>query len=187
MRQKRINEHGFSLLELLTVITIIGIMLAMAGIGMDFVRRERVASASRMLLGDLQRSRGQSLTSAASAAMPNMRGFGVNFISQSSYSTFTFNDQAAPVFQYNDASEAVNVRRRDIPSPVQLTIGGAAPNNRILIFDRFGSPRNGASWGLGMMTIVVMDPNLPSYARCIVVSEARIREGNYAGGNCNQQ
>lgn len=181
------NEYGFSLLEVLIVLTIIGTLAAMATLGMDFVRRERVVSASRMLLADLQRARGQSLTSAPPEAMPNMRGFGVNFISSNSYSTFTFDDRVVPAFQYNDPTEAFNVRTTDLPSSVQLTINGAAPNNKILIFDRFGTPRHGDSWGVGLMTIVVTDPGVASDARCIVVSEARIREGNYAGGTCYQQ
>lgn len=183
------NEYGFSLLEVLTVLAIIGIMAAMATLGMDFVRRERVMSASRMLLADLQRMRGQSLTTAPPPAMQNMRGFGLNFISSGAYSTFTFNDSFPPPlgnFIYDEASEAQNVRTTDLPATVQLTIGGAVPDNRILIFDRFGTPR-ADTWGIGNMTIVLMDPNVPTDARCIVVSETRIREGNFAGGICYQQ
>ncbi|HWR73731.1 MAG TPA: prepilin-type N-terminal cleavage/methylation domain-containing protein [Nitrospirota bacterium] len=183
------NEYGFSLLELLTVLAIIGILAAMATLGMDFVRRERVMSASRMLLADLQRMRGQSLTSAPPAAMPTLRGFGVNFISSSSYSTFTFNDSFPPPggnFIYDEAAEAINARTTAIPVSVQLTINGAAPDNRILIFDRFGTPR-ADTWEFGIMTIVLTDPRVATDARCIVVSETRIREGNFAGGTCYQQ
>jgi hypothetical protein len=170
-------------------------MAAMATVGMDFVRGERVASASRMLLADLQSARERSLTTAAPQTMPNMRGFGINFISSTSYSTFTFDDSIpappppAPQgnFLYDDPAEAANVRTTDIPATVQLTIGGAAPANRILIFDRFGAPRDGATWAIGNMTILLTDPSVASYARCITVSETRIREGNYAGGTCYQQ
>jgi prepilin-type N-terminal cleavage/methylation domain-containing protein len=185
MRYKTHNEKGFSVLELLAVIAIIGILAGMASLSTSYIRRERLAGAARTVLADLQLARGRSLTTAPPDNIPNLRGFGINFVSANSYSTFTFDDHTLPSFQYNDATEAFNPRTTALPSSVQMTIGGAAPANRIVIFDRFGIPRTD-NWGTGIMTIVLRDPSVANFVKCINVSETRIREGNWNGASCDQ-
>ncbi len=191
MRQKRINEHGFSLIELFTVIVIIGVLAAMASLGFEFVRKEQVASATRTLLSDLQRARMEALTmrGSATAGRENVRGAGINITSLNSYSMFLFNDNATvpPNYSYDGAAEATNVRTITLSRNVELTINGVAPVNVIVIFDRFGIPRMPNMSTLWFNTLVLRHRSLgTSYQKCISVVETRIREGNYVGGTCNE-
>ncbi len=179
------SESGFSLIELLTVVSILAILLAIAGLGSDAVERQRVNAATRELLADLQRVRQDAITRSSPAA-PASRGAGIRFASATSYVTFEFND-ADVDYAYDGTAEelAGSVRTKSLSGGLSLILGD--PTKTVIIFDKQGMPR-GTDWtfatGGGDLRFTVQSSRLPALAKCIVLSQARIREGVLNGANC---
>lgn len=183
------SESGITMVELMIVLSILGVLLAIAGLGSDAVERQRVAGATRELLADLQRVRQDAITRATNAPNVRSRGAGIRFASATSYVTFEFND-ADNDYQYDPAPAveelAGSVRTKTLSGSLLLTLGGANPTGTVIIFDKQGMARE-TNWafvpGAGLR-FVVQSSRLPALAKCIVLNQARIREGVLDGANC---
>lgn len=192
-----LKNEGVTLIELAVVLTIIAILVVLAAVGSEFIGTDRIRSASRELLSDLQWARQAAMTQGSSAVATQLRGFGIRFESTDVYRIFRFNDTNTN-FIYDGTSEEAGItdgeaspRKRDLYSTIQLKIksGGVPvdPNNDILIFDRQGIPRQ-SNWGFSQITFVIQNRNNPGIqAKCVTVSFNRIREGVWSGGNCMEQ
>ncbi|MBI3608875.1 MAG: prepilin-type N-terminal cleavage/methylation domain-containing protein [Nitrospirae bacterium] len=180
------SESGITLVELLVVVGILAILLAIAGLGSDAVERQRVAGATRELLADLQRARQDAITRSSGATS---RGAGIRFASATSYVTFEFVD-ADNDYQYDPAPAveelAGSVRTKTLSGGLSLTLDGADPTGTVIIFDKQGMARE-TNWafvpGAGLR-FVVQSSRLPALAKCILLNQARIREGGLNGANC---
>lgn len=181
-------------MELIITVAIAATLLAMAALSMDFVRRERVTSSAKEVFADIQRVRSDAISrgTTTTPAAPVKRGVGIRFVSPTSFVVFSFNDinpLAAPIaasgnYAYVGGAEEAEVVTRDLSSGrLSVLVGGAlfappvADPNNIVIFDRFGYPRQ-IDWQLiGTMTITIDNPSLAGYTRCITIGTNSIREG----------
>ena len=175
------SESGFSLIEVLIVIALIGIVAAIATMNSDFVQRHQLTAASRGLYSDLQKIRQDALTRGSVA---NSRGFGIRFASNTSYSTFEFND-ADGDFTYDGTGEESGAAQKTLSS-VAVTIGDAGdPTNNVLIYDKRGMTR-AVNWSSAGGRTYVLRATRVSQARCVSVSTVRIREGVWNGASCSE-
>jgi prepilin-type N-terminal cleavage/methylation domain-containing protein len=190
------NSEGFTMIELVIVLTIILIGAALVAIGPAFVSADRINSTSRDLFGDLQWIRHEAMTQGPDSGAPQLRGFAVRFESEKRYRLFRFNDNNSnsiydgPPEELPLVSGEASPKIRDIPSPLELKInnGGSLvdPADRVLIFDHLGIPRT-AGLGFQQMSIAITNPNTPEVQeKCLTISFNRIREGKWNDGKCSE-
>lgn len=175
------KEAGFTLVELLTVVAIIGIMSGVIAMNMMAeVKKSVVKEATTRLYSDLKKCRVDAMTNGGNAAT---RGFGLSFNNATSYTLFRFDD--ANNNYTLDSEESINPKDVDapyddapeivaVPNDVQVSINSGtltAP----LLFDRRGWLRDG-SWSpvSGGTFILQREGTKP---RCIVLSTSQIRQG----------
>lgn len=181
------KNEGVTLLELMIVLAIIAVVASLVVIGSGFTGTDRVKSASRELLGDLQRLRMSAMTQQKEdGSAPQLRGFGIRFESANAYRLFRFNDSNSD-FIYDGVSEEAplpgesSIRQRDISTALEIRINNDGdlnkPDNHVLIFDFLGFPRE-ADWSFSQVGVVIQHPYLDDIQKkCISVSFNRIREG----------
>ncbi len=180
---------GFSLLELLITLVIITILAAMVTFSTSFVRQERLKSTAKDLVADLQGARAEAMRQGSPTNA--IHGIGIRF-TLTSYVTFTFNDTSIANYQYDNTAEELNGVTQDLStSQVQMLVGAALfppalPDN-VIIFDNFGFPRQPDWQRIIDKTVVLSDPSLAGYSRCIRIQTTRIREGIWNGAACNDQ
>ena len=198
MRHMTKKMRGFSLIEVMVVITIIAIMAGFAALGMDFIRREKVSSVTKDLVSDLQRLRIDALTqgpdSGTGAVMPNLRGFGIRFDSTTSYVTFAFND-ANTNFIYSGTGEEVKAKTKTVSSSIKVEVNNDAAYN-IVIYDRMGIPTRYKPDGTpktiatdaDALILKVQDVS-GAAVKCIKVTMNSIRQGawNASTSSCSEQ
>jgi len=191
-----LNGKGMTLVELVIVLAIITIVIAIAAVGPGFIGTERIKSASRVLLADLQYLRQSAMTRGPDNKAPALRGFGVRFESANSYHLFRFNDGNAN-FMYDDTSEESALpgesapRKRYIPKHLKLRIKASNrledPRDKVMIFDHHGIPRE-KQMGFQLMSIVIENPDLSDAPKkCVSISFNRIREGAWDDQDCREQ
>jgi Tfp pilus assembly protein FimT len=174
---------GFTIVELIVIISIICIMSCFAYVGMDLIRREHVLSVNRQLLADLYSARMNAMTQGG-------KGFGIRFVSPTSYALFKFNDcNNDNTYDTNtcggNSREETNVVTKTLSPSIAISKTNPSNhmNNEILIFDRHGFPRQ-ANWGMGLMTILVSHNSHPEFIKCVTISLNRIRETTWNGSKC---
>jgi len=183
------NENGFTLIEVLIVMVIIGIMSAFASLGYDLVRKQRLSSATRELVADIQQIRVDAMTSSPTGTTG--RGFGIRFVPPTSYIMFAFND-ADSSFTYDGASSSdeVNPKTRTISSQLSIQLINNS-TYKVLIYDRSGVPHLYNDSGDLLDGTVDMILSITSLsignAQCISVTTNSIREGVLSGATCIQQ
>ncbi len=191
------NYNGLTLIELIIVLSIISILAALTAIGAGFTGTERIRSAAKELLSDLQWIRYSAMTQGPDAACPEMRGLGIRFESKRRYKLFRFNDSNGN-FAYDGIGEesaltdgGAGARQRDIFPPLELQIKKSGslvyPDNAVLLFDRHGIPRQ-ANFGFQKMSIVFLHPQMHELQKkCVSISFNRIREGIWNENECQEQ
>jgi prepilin-type N-terminal cleavage/methylation domain-containing protein len=196
-----LHEHrGFSLIEVLIAISIAAIMISIATTGAGYIQAQRLTSASRNFLGDLQRIRQKALLQSypLNGSTQLNRGFGIRFIDGTSYVTFEFIDTGATVFQYDDTDEEFEETGkmeggvRIGPSPkmmtgdVVVTLGDTGnPAGDLIIYDRRGIPRL-TNWEISpSKTYVFRSGSASSGPKCVLIDQVRIREGQWNGTSCS--
>ena len=183
-------EKGFTLVEILIAIAMMGILSALTYQGFEMLHRHRLNAAAMQLFSDLQKSRQDALTKSQPQPI-NSRGFGLRFNPDStatSYLLFEFDD-CNDDFDYDadgcsSNREEASVKEKTLPRGVTMRAGASAmPANEILLYDKRGVSRT-ENWGMKNLTVVLQHPDV-SPARCIAVTYARVREGLWNGSACN--
>jgi prepilin-type N-terminal cleavage/methylation domain-containing protein len=191
MQVKKNNEHGMTLMEILIVMVIIGIMSTMASLGYDIVRKQRLSSATRELVADIQQTRVDALTSSPTGTTG--QGFGIRFVPPTTYVVFTFDD-ADSSFTYDGAgsNDEKNPQTHIISSQLSIQIINN-PTYDVLMYDRTGAPHlyTHANPGVlfdGTTDMIIGIKDLSSgITQCISVKTNSIREGVLSGTICIQQ
>ena len=163
---KKIRAHGFTLLELLSTLAIVGILIAIGAPSLtNFVKNERLTTQINTLLVHLQYARSEAITRHSPVV--------VCASNDGATCSGTWSDGWI-VFSDEDSSNSVNgndnlLRARDqLEGNNTLTSTGGA----IIIFDNRGFSPNSSS------TFTVTDDRGASNARSITISNTgRIRNG----------
>jgi prepilin-type N-terminal cleavage/methylation domain-containing protein len=191
------NCKGLTLIELIIVLSIISILAALVATGPGFISSERIRSAARELLADLQWIRYSAITQGPDASCPQLRGLGVRFESNKRYRLFRFNDSNRN-FVYDGMEEEwalhdgeTGTKQRNITSPLELKIKKSGvlvdPDNAVLLFDHYGIPRQ-SNLGFQQITIIFHHPDTEELQeKCVSVSFNRIREGIWNENECQEQ
>lgn len=175
------GARGFTLLELLVVMLIITIIAGFASLSANLIRRERVAGVAREIYADLQKARMDAMTK-------DSKGFGIRLESANSYVLFKFND-CNDDYHYDPkgcegAPEETETVRKTLHSSISILKKNMSSfQDEVHIFDRFGRPRND-DWGMGNVSIVVKSSPDAGLAKCVVISDNRIREAIWNGSKC---
>ncbi len=185
------GERGLTVIELIIVVTIIAVLAAMAAISVNYIRQARVSSATRTLIGDIQRARFSAMSEGPSTTTPQLRGYGIHFSPPQSYVFFAFNDANNDV-QYSGAGEEVSPSTTTVPANVALSTDNSN-NFPVLVYDKFGLPQRYKADGTQMtaapapgMVITLSDASI-GYVKCINVTMNTIREGTWNGTTCVEQ
>jgi prepilin-type N-terminal cleavage/methylation domain-containing protein len=187
------EKKGFSLIELLTVVAIMGIIVSVAPLGSEFIYSHRLHAASRELYSDLLAMRFAAMTQGSSS---NSHGFGIRFLSESKYTVFEFVEPAVPVspdcsFHWDALAEEVESYQKELPTGVTVSVGAAQTtpvgNANLLLYDKHGMARTWNWSSVAGFTYRLHHPKV-GHDRCVVISAARIREGGWdaATNNCNE-
>jgi len=195
------NRRGMTIVELMTVMSIVAILVVMGSLSMDMIRKERIKSTSRELFADLQRLRTDAMIQGPTTTVPNPQGLGIRLESKSNYTLFKFNDTSGNYFYDGVAEEAEQIPKA-LPSTVimNVKVGPAAPVdpiNTVFAFDHFGFARYGtvgADWvvveddaaSANSLLLILKDVTKSLPMRCIHVGSNRMREGVWNGVTCSE-
>lgn len=145
----QINNAGYTLVELLMAMTIIGILFGLTTISLVNVQRSTsVAASKEMLIADLKSQQTKAMNGTEGGG-----GFGVHFDSNNTYTLFQgtiFNPASttnSPVsvddnisFSGNDiVFSSVNGEIQGFSTPPTITVANTAgPEQRIIRLNRYG-------------------------------------------------
>ena len=173
----------------MVVVSIIGILAGLSYLGANFIRDQRLTSASRRVLGDIQQARVSALISGSTSTVI---GYGIVFQPPRSYVSFAFQD-ANMDFSYQTGEESGPI------TPVTYTLSPSVTlslpttsNYPVLIYSRQGYPTvydgggNSPSPSPQEIDIVLTDVSI-NKARCIQVTINYVREGVWSGATCSVQ
>jgi prepilin-type N-terminal cleavage/methylation domain-containing protein len=201
MRNMTKKMRGFTLMELMVVISIIAILAVIASLSMDLIRKEQVSSRTKELLADIQQARVDAMTGGPTTTIQQMRGAGIRLVSPTSFVVFKFND-CDQDYTYDvdgcpgPAREEAEARVATMPPSIdikRLNAGSLVdPANvtaaDILVFDRLGMPRT-YEWSMVSDFTVVVRHQAAGHAKCIIIDTNSIREGSWNGSTntCTRQ
>ena len=118
------NQHGVTLAEVIVVLAILGIMLGISTMGVEFYQAHQVRSASRQLLGAIERVRQDALTKRTTVPPPGVvvsRGFGLR-LTANGYVTFEFNDLDNDGSYDDGAEERAPVNGPSFPTSIRVAV-----------------------------------------------------------------
>lgn len=173
------NQKGVTLVELLIVITIAGVLAAIASLGLDGWHRSRLVAATGGLLADLQTTRMSAMTESSDLAS---RGYGLRFLTDGSYKVFEFVDKGTTPyvdFNYEDTTEETGGYEKVLGSGLSIKLGASGDptgTSNAILYDKRGMSRTNNWSSVSNRTYVVRHSSLDR-ARCVAISQVRIREG----------
>jgi prepilin-type N-terminal cleavage/methylation domain-containing protein len=177
------ENAGFSLIELIIVIAILGIAISLTTMSWSTAKDSSLTAATRQLHSDLQAIRADAMTRSTSA---DSRGFGIRFTSSNAYQVFEFVDANANFTDDGAGEESGAVTKAFPPSITVTNRDSGAIAGDIRIYDRHGLVHAG-NWSSATGVTYVLRGSGTTQARCVSVDEIRIREGIWDGGSCNVQ
>jgi prepilin-type N-terminal cleavage/methylation domain-containing protein len=175
-----LRKNGFSIIELVVVISVIGILATLATLSFNTMQRKaNIERYTRELFTDLQTARSDSIF------RKNMHSIAIN----STATGYAFRRYSSVNEDREDGgmnSPLVGVPpqygivySKSIPLVITLANGGSAAD-RIFQFDTGGF----ASSGLDHGTIRINPVETGAAIDCIIISESRTNLGQMVGGNC---
>lgn len=175
------KEAGFTLVELLTVVAIIGVMSGIIGMNMMAeVKKSAVKEATTQLYSDLKKCRVDAMTKGG---ITTTRGFGFSFNDATSYTLFRFDD--ADNDYTLDSGESINpnggaLQVVTVPNDVQVS---SSTLTVPVLFDRRGWLRD-ESWSTVSGGTFILQRAGTDQRRCVVLSTSQIRQGVWNGTAC---
>ncbi len=166
------NKNGFSLIELLMIITIIGILLGYAGISSKaWLDRYRVESQMKKMFADLMNAR--------ISAMQKNRTYFVT-LAATQYTIYEDTDPAPDGDgELTPGSDAV-VTQTNLNPNYSLTIPAGSSQ---IIFNTRGLASTDPG-PMGTQTMIRVTGSFGSAYDCIVISATKIRMGAMNGATC---
>ena len=118
------NNHGFTMIEVIAVLIIVGILAVVAAVKMSNTSDYDLASQLEVVKGHLRLAQAKALGSGSS--------WGINFANSTTYYMFQGTAQTTPVLILGEDNATVNLTTKKSA----LTIG----NPQRITFDAYGSP-----------------------------------------------
>ena len=151
-------RNGFTLIELIVVMGLIGIMLAVSSLEFSSMQKSfGVERVTRELMSDISEYRVKAMTRKEPHSI-----------------TLSANEY---VFRRNTSQ----VLKRATPYPLSDQNANPFSGATVIIFDEQGFTGSGALFG---QTIVVGPANSSSSVNCVVISNARVNMGKMNGTTC---
>ena len=162
------NQRGFSLIELMAVITIMGILLVMATLNFsEWMRKARIEKQTRELLFDLSTARSQSIFKKSRHSL-KFDASGTGYIFK----------------RYSSENESRTAGGKDLYSktaPYSFTkADGGSLANEIFMFDTRG-------YAIDNGTIRVNTVDSGAAFDCVIIAPSRINIGKMEGASCAQK
>lgn len=171
------QNGGFTLVEVLTVLAIIGIMTGIIGLNMaGEVKKYRLKEATTQFYSNLKKCRVDAMSKTSN---DKTRGYGFTVNNATTYQTFEFNDTNNN-YTYSTGEE-LNPTTITLPNGVQVR-RETGTLTETLLFDRRGFLRS-TSWATATGATYIFELAGISKARCVVLSINRIREGGWDATN----
>ena len=186
----RLGQRGMTLIEAMVVVAIIGIITLIGTQGMTFYQRYELQSATRQLLGAIEKIRQDAMTKRTPPQMvPTVirsRGFGIRIVpggagAPSGYTTFEFNDTNDD-FTYDGTGEEYAPNRPAVDDGPRFSSSITVTPAGVLLYDERGMSRM-ENWLFGGRTYILTHANVTP-SRCVVVTNIRVREGVWNASNC---
>lgn len=162
------NQRGFSLIELMAVITIMGILLVMATLNFsEWMRKARIEKQTRELLFDLSTARSQSI-----------------FKKKRHCITFDASGTGYVFKRYSSENESRTAGGQDLYTKTASNsfakADGGSLANKIFMFDTRG-------YAIDTGTIRINPVDSGAAFDCVVIATSRVNIGKMEGASCAQK
>jgi len=161
------SNRGMTLVELMVVVSIVGIMLTLSTIGFNSWQvKYNVEAQTRALYADLNEARNNAYT--------RKRAIGIVFQPKS----YVMKSYSSPVEYATDADANANgvvLTTKDLK--YGITMSGSNITNKSVVYDTSGLTNN---W----FTVFVTSTSSSAALNCIAISTARVNMGKINGTTC---